>query len=135
MYAPPPLLNLVVIRSEDLDRSERFYRVLGLNFERHRHGSGPEHLAAQPYMDGSVFEIYPANAKSGATTGVRIGFNIDAVDPYMEPLLEAGGSIIQAPSDSKWGRRAVVADPDGHKVELVTPPTRTGTIKDEQAAT
>jgi len=121
MDASPPLLNLVVIRSADLDRAEDFYRVLGLCFERHRHGSGPEHLAAQPFAGGYVFEIYPANAKSGSTAGVRIGFSVDAVDPYLDLLVEAGGTIIQAPADSEWGRRAVVADPDGHRVELVAP--------------
>lgn len=41
----PPLLNLVVIRSVDLDRAEKFYNALGLLFERHSHGIGPEHLA------------------------------------------------------------------------------------------
>jgi lactoylglutathione lyase len=124
MSVPPPLLNLVVIRSADLDRAERFYRVLGLSFERHRHGTGPVHLAAQPYPGGYVFEIYPASAKAGPTTGVRIGFSIDAVDAYLDALVEAGGTIIQAPADSEWGRRAVVADPDGHRVELVMPPNR-----------
>jgi len=128
MYAAPPLLNLVVIRSADLDRAERFYRVLGLAFGRHRHGSGPEHLAAGPYAGGYVFEIYPANPKAGPTSGVRIGFNMDAVDPYLEALVEAGGTIIQTPADSEWGRRAVVADPDGHRVELVTPPNREANI-------
>jgi lactoylglutathione lyase len=115
----PPLLNLVVIRSADLDRAERFYRVLGLHFERHRHGTGPEHLAAQPYEGGYVFEVYPASVKAGSTTGVRIGFSVDAVDVYLDQLVEAGGTIVQAPADSEWGRRAVVADPDGHRVELV----------------
>jgi predicted enzyme related to lactoylglutathione lyase len=121
MLTPPPLLNLVVIRAADLDRAERFYRVLGLQFERHRHGKGPEHLAAQPYANGYVFEIYPASAKTGPTTGIRIGFTLDGVDSYIDGLVEAGGTIIEAPADSEWGRRAVVADPDGHRVELVTP--------------
>lgn len=132
VYAPPPLLNLVVIRSADLDRAERFYRVLGLHFERHRHGSGPEHLAAQPHAGGYVFEIYLASAKAGSTTGVRIGFNMDAVDTYIDGLVEAGGAIIQAPVDSEWGRRAVVADPDGHRVELVTPPDRAANLSSQQ---
>ena len=126
MDAPPPLLNLLVIRSADLDRAERFYRVLGLCFDRHRHGSGPEHLAAQPYAGGYVFEIYPANPKQGPTTAVRIGFSMDAVDTYLDALVEAGGAIIQGPADSEWGRRAVVADPDGHRVELVVPLERSG---------
>jgi predicted enzyme related to lactoylglutathione lyase len=124
MHTAPPLLNLVVIRSADLDHAERFYRVLGLTFDRHRHGSGPEHLAAQPYAGSYVFEIYPANAKAGPTSGVRIGFGMDAVDTYLDGLVKAGGTIIQAPADSEWGRRAVIADPDGHRVELVTPLNR-----------
>ena len=124
MFAAPPLLNLVVIRSADLDRAEQFYRVLGLTFERHRHGSGPEHLAAQPHAGSYVFEIYPANPKAGSTSGVRIGFGMDAVDPYFDALIKAGGTIIQAPADSEWGRRAFIADPDGHRVELVTPLNR-----------
>ncbi|MCW1926252.1 VOC family protein [Luteolibacter arcticus] len=122
MQTPPPFLNLLVIRSADLDRAERFYRVLGLHFERHRHGTGPEHLAAEPCEGGAVFEIYPANAKAGSTTSVRIGFSVDAVDACLDPLVEAGGTIIQPPADSEWGRRAVVADPDGHRVELVCRP-------------
>jgi lactoylglutathione lyase len=120
MPAAPPLLNLVVLRSANLNRSERFYQVLGLSFERHRHGTGPEHLAAQPYQGGYVFEIYPASAKSGSTAGVRIGFKVDAVDDYLDQLVEAGGAIIQAPAHSEWGPRAVVSDPDGHRVELVS---------------
>jgi predicted enzyme related to lactoylglutathione lyase len=27
--------------------------------------------------------------------------------------------VISAPKDSDWGRRAVVADPDGHRIELL----------------
>lgn len=101
MFAPPPQLNLVVIRSADLDRAERFYRVLGLSFDRHRHGKGPEHLAAQPCAGGYVFEIYPASAKAGSTAGVRIGFRMDGVDSYLDALVEAGGTLIEAPADSE----------------------------------
>jgi catechol 2,3-dioxygenase-like lactoylglutathione lyase family enzyme len=40
------VMNLVVIRSADLERSLRFYKALGIVLLRERHGSGPEHLAA-----------------------------------------------------------------------------------------
>ena len=124
MFASPPLLNLVVIRSADLERAEAFYQILGIEFERHRHGKGPEHLAASPYKGGYVFEIYPNSEKAGSTKGVRIGFSIDGVDAYIDKLVWAGGKVVEKPHDSEWGRRAVVADPDGHKVELLTPPNR-----------
>ena len=50
-------LNLVVIRAEDIDRAAAFYGLLGLEFQKHRHGSGPEHYASEER--GIVFEIYP----------------------------------------------------------------------------
>ena len=50
-------LNLVVLRARDAERHVSFYSGLGLDFVRHRHGSGPEHFACED--QGSVFEIYP----------------------------------------------------------------------------
>lgn len=111
-----PHLNLVVIRAADLDRSAGFYGRLGLTFERHRHGSGPEHLASQ--LGGIVFEIYPAGETANRKDAVRIGFSVDDVDAVVSALAETGAKIVSPPSDSPWGRRAVVADPDGHRVEL-----------------
>lgn len=61
-----PRLNLVVLRSPDIERARRFYEALGLAFFRHRHGKGAEHYASENGL--FVFEIYPAAAplKSGA---------------------------------------------------------------------
>lgn len=50
-------INLLVIRSPDIDRAVCFYEVLGLSFEKHAHGNGPLHYACE--SDGFVFEIYP----------------------------------------------------------------------------
>lgn len=49
--------NLLVIRSSKLERAAFFYEALGLRFTKHRHGSGPEHYAAQ--STNQTFEIYP----------------------------------------------------------------------------
>jgi len=124
MFAAPPLLNLVVIRSRDLERSEKFFSVLGIGFERHRHGKGVEHLAGGAIELAPLMEIYPLADGQTPTSSTRIGFNIDAVDAYIDGLLDAGGKLIAKPHDSEWGRRAVVQDPDGHKVELVCPVDR-----------
>jgi lactoylglutathione lyase len=122
MYAPPPHLNLVVLRSPDIHRAAKFYSALGLLFTAHSHGSGPEHCSSE--VSGLVFEIYPATTKSAPTTGTRIGFNVDSVDELIPLLTQAGAQIVSPPSDSEWGRRAVVRDIDGHTVELVTPKVR-----------
>ena len=37
-----PSLNLLVIRSEDIDRAVVFYQAIGLSFRKHSHGPGDE---------------------------------------------------------------------------------------------
>ena len=118
MHATPQL-NLVVLRSSDIERGATFYRELGLTFTRHAHGSGPEHYTSE--VNGFVFEIYPSTSKSPPTVGTRIGFKVDSVDEVVRLLSRFGAVVITPPADSEWGRRAVVKDFDGHVVELLTP--------------
>ena len=115
--SPSPQPNLVVIRSSEIERAVKFYNILGLAMTRHAHGSGPEHYAAE--VNGFVFEIYPATAKSLPTTGTRIGFKVNSVDELIAKLSQMGSVIISPLADSEWGRRAVVKDFDGHTVELI----------------
>jgi lactoylglutathione lyase len=110
-------LNLVVLRSPDIARAAAFYSRLGLRFAQHRHSSGPEHFAAE-LPGGGVFELYPVT--SGASTlGTRVGFRVPPVDDAVAALSDYPGAVVSTPRDSEWARRAVVADPDGHRVELV----------------
>jgi hypothetical protein len=111
----------VVLRSANVERAARFYGVLGLTFMKHRHGSGPEHYACES-PDGFVFELYPSKTDAG-TTATRIGFRVPDVNTAVAALEGAGAVVVSAPADSPWGRRAVVADPDGHRVELTEPLT------------
>jgi lactoylglutathione lyase len=109
-------LNLVVIRTADSDKSARFYELLGLRFQKHRHGTGPEHLACE--MGAAVFEIYSRKDESDSTSAVRLGFKVAKLDAVVAGLQEIGVTVVSPPKDSPWGRRAVVDDPDGHRVEL-----------------
>ena len=116
---PLVILNLVVIRVNDLERSVQFYRRLGLEFTKHRHGKGPEHYASE---DGTaVFEIYPRLDKPSTADGLRLGFQVASVDQAMTALAELGVKIVSPAKDSPWGRRAVVDDLDGYRVELTEP--------------
>lgn len=114
-FMPHARLNLVVIRCANIDFSAAFYAALGLSFTKELHGSGPEHYASQ--HDGLVFEIYPAKQGS-SSAGVRIGFEVRSVDETVAAATQLGAAIVTPPSDSPWGRRAVVSDPDGHRIEL-----------------
>lgn len=110
-------LSLVVLRSSDLTRAMAFYTCLGLQFVSHRHGSGPEHFSAE--LDGgSVFELYPAN-DGPSTLGTRIGFRVPSVELAVAALSSYPEAVASEPRQSEWGWRAVVVDPDGHRVELV----------------
>ncbi len=113
-----PRLNLLVLRSPDMHRAVEFYRALGLVFTLHAHGSGPEHYSTE--LSGTVLEIYPLTAKSSPTTGTRLGFAVEFVERLVSSLAARGAEIVSPPTDSEWGRRAVVRDFDGHTIELVS---------------
>ena len=117
-----PRPNLTVLRCADIEVSVAFYLLIGLKFEKHRHGKGPEHYAAS---DGIwTFELYPASAKFPASGSARVGFAVDSCDEVVGRLQGAGFSIELHPTDSPWGRRAVALDPDGHRVELTSPSSK-----------
>jgi catechol 2,3-dioxygenase-like lactoylglutathione lyase family enzyme len=108
-------LNLVVIRAVDLERSRRFYEAIGLRFATERHGSGPEHLVAE--LGDVVFEIYPRGT-GASSEGVRLGFRVELVKETMKALAAIGVEMVSPPIQGPWGLRAVVEDPDGHRVEI-----------------
>lgn len=112
----PASLNLVVIRARDIDRLAGFYSVLGLSFKKHRHGDGPEHLSSS--VGGAVFEIYPMRSPDEGTTSTRLGFTVESLESTINRLRQAQATILSEPRDSEFGRRAVVKDFEGHKVEL-----------------
>lgn len=62
MYAPLPHLNLVVLRSPDIDRAATFYRTMGLILTRHSHGAGPEHYSSE--VGGLVLKFTLAHQSS-----------------------------------------------------------------------
>jgi len=113
-------LSLVVLRSFQMDASLAFYQSLGLEFVEEKHGTGPVHYSAQ--VGSTVLEIYPGEAaeplnrkSSGAT---MLGFGVESLDSVVAAVQRLGIQIVTPPSDSKWGRRAVVLDPDGRAIEV-----------------
>jgi catechol 2,3-dioxygenase-like lactoylglutathione lyase family enzyme len=104
-------LNLLVLRSPNMDAARLFYETFGMRFERHAHGAGPEHYASEDAR--GVLEIYPA----AAADTVGLGFACDDLEAARVALADAGhqpGLI----KDNPWGRTFVVRDPDGRRVEV-----------------
>jgi len=110
------MLSLVVMRSRDLEKLAKFYSALGLCFVRHQHGIGPEHLSSQ--VGETVFEIYPTARPEESTVAIRLGFSVPSLTIALNDLLGLNAVVVAEPSDTPFGRRAVVKDFEGHKVEL-----------------
>ena len=115
-----PTLSLIVLRVADIERSAAFYASLGLNFTRENHGAGPEHFSTR--VGETVFELYPASERFPVTT-VRLGFGVESIPAVLNHWRGRHCRILSEPQDSPYGLRAVVADPDGHRVELTQIPS------------
>jgi len=106
-------LNLLVIRSANPKILTEWYSQFGLTFEHHRHGNGPMHYGAN--VDGLTLEIYPLKrSQTEPDLTLRLGFEVENLDDVVAELSE----VISGPAQSEWGYRALVADPEGRRVEL-----------------
>lgn len=115
-----PELSLIVLRTGDVLSTLFFYRALGLRFEQECHGQGLIHYACT--LGTSIIEIYPGTEGSapqpvqgGAT---MLGFRVASIDHVLTQLQEISDTVLPTIHSSRWGRRVVLTDPDGRKVEL-----------------
>jgi predicted enzyme related to lactoylglutathione lyase len=66
-----------------------------------------------------VFELYPHSEDGPSSLGTRVGFSVSSVNDVIKALCDYPTAVFSQPKDSEWGRRAIVADPDGHRIELL----------------
>jgi len=110
-------INLIVIRTKDIDQLVNFYQKLGIQFDYHRHGKGPFHYAAE--LDGTVFEIYPLlKNQAQPDHSLRLGFDVEQLDELITTLEKDNVKILSAPTSFEFGYFAVIKDLDGRKIEL-----------------
>ena len=72
-------------------------------------------------MDGLIFEIYSKRNEEDDTTPMRFGYLVDDVEATLERIKEFPIKIVSEPKDSPWGKRMVLDDPEGHRIELTQP--------------
>jgi lactoylglutathione lyase len=110
-------LNLIVIKTQDIDKLVKFYQLIGLSFDKHQHGKGAIHYATM--LDDTVFEIYPLqNKEKQADNSLRLGFEVPNL---MELIAELELNLIKIntlPKQTEFGLMAIVEDFDGRKIEL-----------------
>ena len=104
-----PILDQINLVSGDVAASVAFYRLLGLDIPDTHAGWDERHRSA--VFDGA------------AGNGFGIDFDIDSAAFYAT-LTAAGHRGLRAPYDAFWGARyAIVADPDGVAVGLMSEPS------------
>lgn len=129
-----PLLNQLNIVARDFDATLAFYRRLGVDVPDGANSPGGIRHAEVTLPNGFVLEfdnlalarIYNASWREPAgSSRALIGFSLstrEAVDARYVELIAAGYEGRQPPYDTFWGARyAVVADPDGNDVGLMSP--------------
>jgi uncharacterized glyoxalase superfamily protein PhnB len=124
-----PTLNQLNLVVRDMDATVAFYRRLGLEIDA---PAGVAHVAAT-LPNGILLEFdTPDSVRlwdsgwSGSTGGSTVlGFALasrDRVDELYAALVAAGHHGRQRPYDAFWGARyAIVDDPDGNGVGLMSP--------------
>ena len=107
-------LNLIVIRTADMPRLVNFYKILGLEFDYHKHDKGVYHYATK--IGDTTFEIYPLlKNQTEADISTRLGFEIESFEEKIALLSEF---IISQPMQTEFGLCAILRDPDGRKIEI-----------------
>ena len=128
-----PVLDQINIVTTDMDASLAFYRRLGVEipdrspeWDAH-HRSANVEQGTDLDLDSAEFarEWDQGWRGGGRGGGCVIGFKLatrDEVDRVFADLTEAGYLGQQEPWDAFWGARyAVVEDPDGNAVGLMSP--------------
>jgi catechol 2,3-dioxygenase-like lactoylglutathione lyase family enzyme len=118
--------NMVVA---DMAASLAFYRRLGVEASAspdgaHAEASLPGGLSLE--WDAAEFAaIWDSGSRGAVGGGVVLGFSVpsrDAVDEKFAELTAARYRVRQRPYDAFWGARyAIVEDPDGNGVGLMSP--------------
>jgi hypothetical protein len=108
-------INLLVLRSRNMEKLKLFYGSIGIEFTTERHGEGAVHYAAQ--LDNAVFEIYPCR-QNEQPDNCRLGLTVESLADCLKQLRLTDAKIISEPMELNGYLRAVVEDPEKRKVEL-----------------
>jgi uncharacterized glyoxalase superfamily protein PhnB len=129
MDNPPAVFGQLNIVVSDMDAALAFYRHLGMNPKAtpdgaHAEASLPGGLSIE--WDGAEFaKVWDSGSRGPAGGSIVLGFNVatrQAVDDLYAKLTAAGYHGRQRPYDVFWGSRyAIVDDPDGNGVGLMSP--------------
>ncbi len=119
-------LDAIGIVSQDMQKSIKFYNLLGLAFKQ---AGGPDHYEAvtktglRVMLDSeALMKKLNSSYVPGSGQSIVLGFvqeSVSGVDKAYLKIVDAGFESITKPWDAFWGQRyASVKDPDGNQIDL-----------------
>jgi predicted enzyme related to lactoylglutathione lyase len=116
------------IACTDLSKCKPFYQnVFGWNFkESESAGSEMQYLefssSGAPYPDAALYQMFPEMfGGMDVPAHIALYVSVDNVDESVEKAKSLGGTTIFGPYDiPKVGRMAVVTDPSGANISMIT---------------
>lgn len=110
-------LSAITLATHDMQRSVRFYQVLGF---RLLHGGA--HEAFTSFAVGGSFLNIIAETRGPIAWWGRVIIYVSDVDALYRNMLAAGITPEFAPRDAPWHERYFhVTDPDGHELSFAHP--------------
>lgn len=116
--------SIAMLVCAKLERSRDFYRdVLGLKLKTD---------AVPDWVDfdlggGAILGLHPKTELLAVRPGsLQLGFAVDNVDAFVAECAGKGVPIFQDPYDESFGRFAVIGDPDGYPIQIVSSPRPRG---------
>lgn len=122
-----PRIDAVAVSATDMGRTLAFYRLLGFTFPETEPDA--QHVEAETGPGGTRLMVDDAALmesligeppRPGNHAAFAVLFDSPSgVDAAARAVSEAGYTVITEPWDAFWGQRyAVVADPEGYRVDL-----------------
>lgn len=102
----------------DLLRSRDFYRnVLGLKVK----SDEAPHWIEFFLEGGSTLVLHPKSEIVAVRPGsLQLGFRVENVDRFVADCAALRVPVFQDPYDEPFGRLAVIGDPDGYPIQIVS---------------
>jgi lactoylglutathione lyase len=103
----------------DLRRSRDFYRdVLGLRLKTDQSPNWVEF----DLDGGATLILHPKSELVAVRPGsLQLGFSVDNVDRFVADCAAFKVPVFQDPYDEPFGRIAIIGDPDGYPIQLMSP--------------
>jgi predicted enzyme related to lactoylglutathione lyase len=103
----------------DLARSRDFYRdVLGLRIKTDQSPNWVEF----DLESGATLVLHPKSELVAVRPGsLQLGFSVDSVDRFVADCAAFKVPVFQDPYDEPFGRIAIIGDPDGYPIQLMSP--------------